>query len=79
MQHNSTRGLGVPAKPFRIAQGALIIKTCIGLTDEELLEKIKENLYLQFFIGLEGFLYSALFEPIDDGVLSKTNPRIGSE
>jgi hypothetical protein len=32
----------------------LIIKARLGLTDEELVEQIKENPYLQFFIGLEG-------------------------
>ena len=35
----------------------------MGLTDEELMEQIKENPYLQFFIDLEAFEYSALFEP----------------
>jgi hypothetical protein len=35
----------------------------LGLTDEELVEQIKENPYLQFFIGLEGYQYSAPFDP----------------
>ena len=35
-----------------MALGALIIKARLGLTDEELVEQIKENPYLQFFIGL---------------------------
>ena len=46
-------GFGAPAKPFRMALGALIIKARMGLTDEELVEQIKEYPYLQFFIGLE--------------------------
>ena len=57
------KGFGAPAKPFRMALGALIIKARLGLTDEELVEQIKENLYLQFFIGLEGYQYSAPFDP----------------
>ena len=57
------KGFGAPAKPFRMALGALIIKARLGLTDEELVEQIKENPYLQFFIGLEGFQYSAPFDP----------------
>jgi len=57
------KGFGAPAKPFRMALGALIIKTRMGLTDEELVEQIKENPYLQFFIGLEAFQYSAPFDP----------------
>ncbi len=56
-------GFGAPAKPFRMALGALIIKARMGLTDEELVEQIKENPYLQFFIGLEAFQYSAPFDP----------------
>jgi len=46
------KGFDAPAKPFRMALGALIIKTRMGLTDVELVEQIKENPYLQFFIGL---------------------------
>jgi IS5 family transposase len=30
------KGYGAPAKPFRMALGALIIKARLGLTDEEL-------------------------------------------
>ena len=44
------KGFGAPAKPFRMALGALIIKARLGLTDEELVEQIKENPYLQFFL-----------------------------
>ena len=57
------KGFGAPAKPFRMALGALIIKARLGLTDEELVEQIKENPYLQFFIGLEGYQHSAPFDP----------------
>ena len=46
-----------------MALGALIIKARLRLTDEELVEQIKENPYLQFFIGLEGFQTSAPFDP----------------
>ena len=44
------RGFGAPAKPFQMALGALIIKARLGLADEELVEQIRENPYLQFFI-----------------------------
>jgi hypothetical protein len=46
-----------------MALGVLIIKARLGLTDEELVEQIKENPCLQFFIGLEVFQYSAPFDP----------------
>ena len=48
------KGFGSPAKSCRMSLGAMIIKARIGLTDEELFEQIKENAYLQFFIGLSG-------------------------
>ena len=46
-----------------MALGALIIKARLRLTDEELVKQIKENPYLQFFIGLEAFQCSAPFDP----------------
>ena len=79
------KGFGAPAKPFRMALGALIIKTRLGLTDEELVEQIKENPYLQFFIGLEAFQYSAPFDPsmmvhfrkrLPESVVNDCNERI---
>jgi hypothetical protein len=79
------KGFGAPAKPFRMALGALIIKARLGLTDEELVEQIKENPYLQFFIGLEAFQYSAPFDPsmmvyfrkrLPETVLNDCNERI---
>jgi hypothetical protein len=41
----------------------LIIKARLGLTDEELVEQIKDDPYLQFFIGLDAFQSSAPFDP----------------
>ena len=49
-----------------MALGALIIKACLGITDEELVEQIKKIQYLQFFIGLEGFHYSI---PLDSSMI----------
>ena len=79
------KGFGAPAKPFRMALGALIIKARLGLTDEELVEQIKENPYLQFFIGLEAFQFSAPFDPsmmvyfrkrLPEAVVNDCNERI---
>ena len=57
------KGFGVPAKPFGMTLGTWIINARLGLTHEELVEQIKENPYLQIFLGLEGFQYSAPFDP----------------
>ncbi len=42
--------LGAPAKPFRMALGALIIQQTKNLTDRQTVEEIRENPYLQYFI-----------------------------
>jgi hypothetical protein len=43
--------MGAPANPVRLAFGALFIKQRLGLTDEETVEQIRENAYMQFFLG----------------------------
>jgi IS5 family transposase len=54
---------GAPAKPFRMALGALIIKERLAITDEETVEHIRENHYLQYLIGLSEYSYEAPFDP----------------
>ena len=54
---------GAPAKSFRMALGALIIKEKLGTSDRETVEQIKENPYLQYFIGLEFYTNVAPFDP----------------
>ena len=47
--------MGAPAKPLRMALGALIIKEKLGTSDRETVEQIKENPYLQYFIGMSSY------------------------
>ena len=54
---------GRPALDARIVIGAMIIKHKKGLSDEETIEEIKENAYLQFFIGYEEFSHKPPFDP----------------
>lgn len=56
-------GTGNVAKPARVAFGALIIKETLGLTDEETVEQIRENPYLQYFLGYKGYTYEKPFDP----------------
>lgn len=56
-------GMGSPAKSGRIAYGALIIKERLGVTDEETVEQISENPYLQYFLGLHEYREAPLFDP----------------
>jgi hypothetical protein len=59
----SQKGMGSPAKQFRMALGALIIKEKLNISDEETVEQIRENPYLQYFIGLEEYQNKAPFDP----------------
>ncbi len=54
--------IGAPAKSFRMALGSLIIKEKLGTSDIETVEQIKENPYLQYFIGLSSYSNDAPFE-----------------
>ena len=56
-------GMGAPAKRGRMAYGALIIKERLGVTDEETVEQIKENPYLQYFLGLHQYEDKRPFDP----------------
>jgi hypothetical protein len=87
-QQFDTDGQGAPAKPFRLALGSLIIKEKLDITDEETVEQIRENPYLQFLVGMEGFRDETLFDPsmmvyfrrrITPKMLSQINERIHAE
>jgi hypothetical protein len=54
---------GRPAIDARIVIGAMIIKEKKRLPDEETIEEIKENAYLQYFLGYEEFGHKAPFDP----------------
>ena len=47
----------------RIVIGALIIKHKLKLSDEETVQSIEENPYMQFFLGLDEFSPEPLFSP----------------
>ena len=76
---------GAPAKTFRMALGALIIKERLNITDEETVELIRENHYLQYLIGLQEYRDEAPFDPsmmvhfrkrITPEILSRINETI---
>lgn len=57
-----SEGGGPTPLPVRVALGALIIKERLGLTDREVVEQIRENPYLQYFLGRHHFSYEPLFD-----------------
>lgn len=56
-----TTSMGSPAKSARIAFGALVIKERLAITDEETVSQIRENPYLQYFLGLSHYQDKPLF------------------
>jgi hypothetical protein len=56
-------GIGAPAKSARVALGALMIKERLKTTDEETVEQIKENPYLQYFLGYQYYSDEQPFDP----------------
>ena len=73
---NFSENKGAPAKPFRMALGSLIIKEILGISDRETVEQIKENPYLQYFIGLEVYENEEAF---DASMLVHFRQRIGMD
>ena len=59
----SKSSLGPPAKSVRVALGALIIKERLGTSDEETVEQIRENPYLQYFLGYKEYKDEQPFDP----------------
>lgn len=56
-------GMGRPAKDARLVIGAVIVKHKLCLSDEETIEQIRENPYLQYFVGLKEYQSEAPFVP----------------
>ena len=73
---NMSSGRGRPAKAARLVIGAVIIKHKLCLGDEETIDQIRENPYLQYFIGLSTFQTKAPFAP---SLFVDIRRRMGSE
>jgi IS5 family transposase len=54
---------GKPAKSARMAIGSLIIKKRYGFSDEDTVEEIRENPYLQYFLGFAEYTNARPFDP----------------
>jgi hypothetical protein len=67
---------GNDAYPARMALGALIIKERLRLTDEETVAQLRENPYLQYFIGLKEYTTNA---PFDASLMVHFRSRITPE
>src|SRR4030042_402496 len=70
------KDFGRPAKASRLILGSIIIKHKKHLTDEELIEEIQENIYIQYFLGYEGFSHQ---KPFDASLLVTIRKGLGKE
>lgn len=55
--------MGAPSKDARLIIGALVIKHKMNLADEEVIEQLKENMYMQYFVGYASYQYKQAFAP----------------
>lgn len=55
-------GKGAPSKDARIIIGAIIIKHKLKLDDRGTIEIIKENAYMQYFLGLSAYTEEEVFD-----------------
>jgi len=67
---------GKPAKSARMAIGALVIRERYGFSDEDTLQEIRMNPYLQYFIGLSSFQHEA---PFDQSTMTLFRRRVSKE
>ena len=75
--HNKLdRTIGRKSVDARVVIGTLIIKHKLNFTDEETLQIISENPYMQFFLGLDVFHPDSLFSP---SLFVEIRKRLGEE
>ena len=55
--------VGNPAKPARVAIASLIIQKRYVFSDRDTAEEIRENPYLQYFLGFPAYAYALPFDP----------------
>jgi len=67
---------GAPSVDARIVIGALIIKHKLKLDDRGTIEMIRENPYMQYFLGLSAFRSKAVFDP---SLFVMIRKRLGAE
>jgi IS5 family transposase len=67
---------GAPARSARLVIGALIVEGLLKLSDRETMEMIRENCFIQYFLGMSAYSYEY---PFDRTLLTKIRKRIGIE
>jgi len=68
--------MGAPTIDARIVIGAMIIKHKLKLDDREAIETIRENMYIQYFLGLKEYTYEDVF---DRSLFTTLRYRLGAD
>jgi len=68
--------MGAPAIDARIVIGAMIIKHKLKLDDREVMETIRENMYMQYFLGLKEYINEYVF---DRSLFTTLRYRLGAD
>ena len=68
--------MGAPAIDARVVIGAMIIKHKLKLDDRETIETIRENMYMQYFLGLKEYTYEDIF---DRSLFTTLRYRLGAD
>ena len=63
LKHAALRRTGRPALSPRVGIGSLMIKHMLNLDDRETVDKISENMYMQYFLGFPSFSIQSAFAP----------------
>ena len=66
--------LGRPETDGRLFLGLILLKHLTGLSDREVLQSVRENVYQQAFCGFEEFVTDSALEP---STLTKLRKRLG--
>lgn len=67
---------GAPSLSARMVIGAVIIKHMLNIDDREVVAQIRENMYLQYFVGLSSFTTK---EPFDPSLMVSIRYRLGQD
>jgi len=74
--HSMSSDMGAPAIDARIVIGAMIIKHKLKLDDRETMETIRENMYMQYFLGLKEYINEYVF---DRSLFTTLRYRLGAD
>lgn len=75
-KHNPPKQTGRPSLSPRVLIGAVIIKHILNLDDRETVAQIRENMYLQYFLGYSSYTKEP---PFDASLFVDIRKRLGQE